>query len=260
MIGSLISAGANILGGLLGRQGAKEQNRIAEQTAANNIALQREFAQSGIQWKVEDAKKAGIHPLYALGASTQSFSPVSVGAVNEMAPLADMSKNLGQDLGRAVHATRTAEQRAQAAGITAIQMEGLQLDNEIKRADLASRVARLRQEANPPMPPSVGNLGPATPFKVGEDKPEGNPPMMIGSERVPEDHGWSPAKAAADRWGDESFATNMYGNIRALRDLYHLYGWPMWERRARDMAASQAWTKKYLGPNLNPRYRGFSNR
>lgn len=28
--------------------------------------------QKGIQWRVEDAKRAGIHPLYALGASTSS--------------------------------------------------------------------------------------------------------------------------------------------------------------------------------------------
>ena len=42
---------------------------------AKNAALQREFAQSGIQWKVADAKKAGLHPLAALGAQTASASP-----------------------------------------------------------------------------------------------------------------------------------------------------------------------------------------
>lgn len=37
-------------------------------TAKENIKLQKQFAQTGIQWKVADAKKAGIHPVYALGA------------------------------------------------------------------------------------------------------------------------------------------------------------------------------------------------
>lgn len=42
-----------------------------------NIQQQREFAQKGIRWRVSDAKKAGIHPLFALGANTASFSPVA---------------------------------------------------------------------------------------------------------------------------------------------------------------------------------------
>lgn len=258
-----ISAGANILGGIFGRKGAEDQNRIAQQTAERNIALQKEFAQSGIQWKVADAKAAGIHPLYALGASTQSFAPVSVGTVNEGAPMADMAKNLGQDLSRAAYATQTGSQRALAGEITAIQMDGLKLDNEIKRAELASKIQRLKQQTGPAMPGTVGDTGPVSPFTVGEDKPEANPPMMIGGQRVPADHGWSPAKVASDRWGDESFATNMYGNLRALRDLYHLYGVPAWDgmmaRRNADHKAMQEWSRKFLAPNLDPRYRGFSH-
>lgn len=252
----------NVVGGVLGYMGAREQNEVARETAANNISLQKDFAQQGIRWKVGDAKEAGIHPLYALGANTVSFSPVSVGTTNEMAPLADMAKNMGQDLSRAAQATRTGPQRALAGEVTAIQMDGMKLDNEIKRTELASKIMRLKQQQNPPLPSTVGDMGAAKPFGVGEDKPEANPPMMIGGERVPADTGWSPAKTASDRWGDESFATNMYGNLRALRDLYHLYGVPAWDgmmaRRAADHAAIQAWTRKYLRPNQNPRYRGHS--
>lgn len=53
-----------------------------------NAALQREFAQHGIQWKVADAQAAGVHPLYALGGGTPSFSPgasVSEGGVTHHA-------------------------------------------------------------------------------------------------------------------------------------------------------------------------------
>lgn len=69
--GNVFNAGATILGGLMGDNSSARQN-------AQNIAYQKEFAQKGVQWKVEDAKKAGLHPLYALGANTTSFSPVPV--------------------------------------------------------------------------------------------------------------------------------------------------------------------------------------
>lgn len=65
-VGSIIGAGIN----------AGIQNDINEK----NANLQREFAQNSIQWKVADAKKAGIHPLAAIGAPTYSASPSFAGA------------------------------------------------------------------------------------------------------------------------------------------------------------------------------------
>jgi hypothetical protein len=61
----------SIMGGiipdLLGMKSDHDANKANQQ-------MQYDFAQKGIQWKVKDAKKAGIHPLYAMGASTQSPS------------------------------------------------------------------------------------------------------------------------------------------------------------------------------------------
>lgn len=70
-IPNVFNAGAQILGGVMSDRSTVRQN-------AQNVAYQKEFAQKGVQWKVEDAKKAGLHPLYALGATTTSFSPVPV--------------------------------------------------------------------------------------------------------------------------------------------------------------------------------------
>lgn len=207
MLGSLISAGANIIGGLLGRQGAKEQNEIALQQAARNEALQREFAQNGIRWKVDDAKRAGIHPLYALGASTTSFSPVSVGATNEMAPLADMSRNLGQDLSRAANATRTAPERVAATKLTALQLEGAQLDNDLKRTQIASSIQRLKQQSNPPLPE-------AGPIPIpNASKAEERPIIMNDGTRVRTDPGTSPAKAWEDWLGDDMLSPGFIPNL-----------------------------------------------
>lgn len=41
-----------------------------------NYNAQKEFAQNSIQWRVQDAQKAGIHPLYAMGNSP-GYTPVS---------------------------------------------------------------------------------------------------------------------------------------------------------------------------------------
>lgn len=253
MLGPLISAGASLIGGFLGKSSQDKANEIAQQNAANNIALQKEFAQNAIQWKVADAEKAGIHPIYALGGSTTSFAPVSVG-VSGANPLADSMSSMGQNVARAAAAYSSPKDRLGAAAQVAqgqeLQYNKLKLENmELQNAALRSKVANMNQ---PGTPPGVA-------FPVTEDpKVELNPPMMIGGDRVQEDKGWSPAKVAADRWGDESMATNIYGNIRAVRDLYNTY-WPqVMQRRASDQEAMLALTKRLFQPNTNPRYRGHS--
>lgn len=54
-----------------------EMNR---KSRSNDRKMQYDFAQHGVQWRVEDAKRAGIHPLAALGMSPNQASPVMVGS------------------------------------------------------------------------------------------------------------------------------------------------------------------------------------
>lgn len=134
-IGAAIGAGASILGGILGNDSAEKQ-----------MEMQKEFAQKGIRWKVADAKAAGIHPLYALGAPTISYSPVATGDYGV--------SQAGQDIGRAIDATRTESERNDAitGAMAKLQLENQQLQNDGLRLDLASKTARLQQSQNPPMP------------------------------------------------------------------------------------------------------------
>lgn len=60
------------------RADAERDRALQLQLREQDIALQREFAQNGIRWRVDDAKAAGLHPLAALGASGSSYSPTSV--------------------------------------------------------------------------------------------------------------------------------------------------------------------------------------
>lgn len=134
MLDGIISAGASLLGGILG-------NSSKEKAAKKEYQRQKEFAQSGIQWKAADAKAAGIHPLYALGANTVSYSPQSVGGTDYGIAEA------GQNLGRAIQATRSGAGKAEALSLTAAQLqnEGLKLDNDLKRTQLASSMATANQ-------------------------------------------------------------------------------------------------------------------
>lgn len=107
---ALVGAGASLLGGGVSQD---QQRRLMHE----QMDAQREFAQHGIRWKVEDARAAGIHPLYALGASTSSYSPIAV--QDQLGPAISSA---GQDISRAMTAQATAEER-QANEATMFMLE-----------------------------------------------------------------------------------------------------------------------------------------
>lgn len=149
MIGELISAGAGLLGGFLNRGQNDKNNAAAAAHAARQEALQKEFAQNSIQWKVADAEKAGIHPIYALGGSGSTYSPSTfVGSSDTSVGSAVASS--GQDISRALQATRTGDERASAFDKTvqALTVQKMGLENDL----LASQVAKTRGQLGPPMP------------------------------------------------------------------------------------------------------------
>lgn len=144
MFGAILSAGTSLLGGLLGKDSA-------EDAAKKNAALQREFAQNSIQWKTEDAKKAGIHPVYAMGAPTYTPSSVFSGDNSFGAGIA----SAGQDIGRAIDATRTAPQKLDAYTQTAraLELERAGLQNDLLRTQIAETQGRAMSV--PPFPSAV---------------------------------------------------------------------------------------------------------
>jgi len=144
MLGALIGAGTSLVSGLLGSKAQKNANKAQMQMAERNIALQKEFATKGIQWKVKDAQKAGVHPLYALGANTVSFSPVSVGSTPETG-LAEGIANMGQGIARAQETGFSTEGRIQNK-ILALQVQRGELENQ----KLASEIALMNQAGQPP--------------------------------------------------------------------------------------------------------------
>jgi len=213
MIGAIASAFGNIASGIFGANAAKD-------AAKQQYKQQKEFAQQGIQWKVEDAKKAGIHPLYALGANTATYSPVSVGNTNPLSGLAAA----GQDISRAVDVTRSASAKADAITATqqALATERMGLENELLR----SQIAKTRQESNPPMPTAgdrmlidgQGNspVVKTTPLErtssqAGAASQEAGPVNEVGYLRTPTGYAIVQSKDAKDRTEEDTAATIAWG-------------------------------------------------
>lgn len=180
-IGSAIGAVGSIAGGLIGA------NATAN-AAGLSYEAQKEFAQNGIRWKVEDAKRAGIHPLYALGASTNGFTPV--GGYGGDYGISDAAAHLGQGFERAQQAKMTKEERERQDVRDAIQdmaaLEDLRQkkrmnDAQIRLADseifrnFALSTNALRNSGLPPaMPGGHGGVipGQGESYATGQTTPE----------------------------------------------------------------------------------------
>lgn len=154
--GGSIKAGIDAI---FGNGDEEEQKRyqaaldLQKETAEKNIALQKEFAKSGLQWRVEDAKKAGIHPVAALGASGTSFSPISISEpspprLRDSPDIGDVLGSMGQNISRAIQATASLGDRLDLQ-MKEEQLKGMKLDNALRSQRLA--------------PPAPSQVGPAMP-------------------------------------------------------------------------------------------------
>lgn len=85
----------------------REQEAFARDQLASNVALQREFAQHGVRWRVEDAKEAGLHPMYALTGGGAAFSPNPV-VMSGAPPVAQVSRGGNEGYGQAMASALTA--------------------------------------------------------------------------------------------------------------------------------------------------------
>ena len=110
LAGGLASAAASLYGGSKARKAQKKAN-------AANLAMQLDMAKNAIRYKVQDAKNAGVHPLFALGASTQSFTP-------SQQPVTDGSQysQAGQAIQGALDSYASRKERDKALALERSQM------------------------------------------------------------------------------------------------------------------------------------------
>lgn len=233
-LGNLASAGINAW---QGDENRKTQQAIAQQ----NIAAQREFAQMGIRWKVADATAAGLHPLAALGASTNSFSPVSVGSTDY--------GSMGQDIGRAIASMKTKDERGEEVAKKAeeLTLEKGALENDLLR----SQIRRLNSTGTGPGIPTtrtksavdeivgrtVSENAPVKADKI-EQKAEDFPATKVGRPfGYPLQHNpyFGDGQSSEDRYGDSEILSTIKAAVNLLAD----HGYTGWRWANTDPYAGQ---------------------
>lgn len=133
-----VAIGTELAGDYLGSEAAESANKRSiasnEREAERDRQAQKEFAQMGIRWRVEDAKAAGIHPLAALGSGGASYSPTAVMTSPDMSK-ADFFQRTGQNVSRAISASLSSHERTMAA----LQLEREKKQNQLLDLEILER-------------------------------------------------------------------------------------------------------------------------
>lgn len=155
------AAAGNLLGDIMGiihgGNMAAANNQQQWNMFNQNAQLQREFAQNAVQWRVADAKAAGIHPIYALGGAGATYTPsaMNLGGGDDGSHFS----RIGQNLGRAIEQMKGKEARELTLfeqTRNAQELERGQLQNDMLKLQLAGMAARNRSaQLGPGMPPGI---------------------------------------------------------------------------------------------------------
>lgn len=134
------------------------QNNAAQLAfAREQMAMEEEFAKNGLSWRIADAAKSGISPLAAIGASGTGYSPVSyvpggpTTIPQQASPLTGLSagfRDMGQNLSRALSATKTPEQRT----ADALALDRASKENELLDLQIANARLNVAKSASPGIP------------------------------------------------------------------------------------------------------------
>lgn len=141
-IGTGLAIGSDLYGAHESRRATEHANRTAAEIAAADRAQQKEFAQMGIRWRVEDAQAAGIHPLAAVGATGATYSPTGQQLFVDDSR-ANFARSMGQNIQRAISVTSTPYERT----VQKLNLERLGLENKLLKRQI---------DASPSFPSDLG--------------------------------------------------------------------------------------------------------
>lgn len=185
MIGSIIQGAASVASGIGGLIGARKDKKAAENAAEKswqrNYEAQKEFAQNSIQWRVQDAKNAGINPYAVISGQSAGYTPQDTSYQTNYQGAASHAMNQFSEAMGQLNTAMAAE-----------DLKGKKLDNDKKAVDLL----------NAQMKASMGQKSATLPAFNGQTNPiqKSTGMMVVTSPRgeqyfVPgnEDADFSPA-------------------------------------------------------------------
>lgn len=171
-----MAAGAQLLGssGLLSKDKTNSGLNNAAQQLSMQIAHDSFF--KPIQVRVNDARKAGLHPMYAMGASVSPSVPIIQGSRESSGP--DLSA-MGQTISQFVKPQMTAEEREVHNLNLEAQRASINRDNA-QASYWASEAARNRSPGSGSTAPQPTAKGPPAPGLIS-----GQPDQVVS--RSPSD-------------------------------------------------------------------------
>lgn len=137
---------AGLISGGLSLSGSIISDLLNKENIEDQLQFQREAQQNSIQWRVADAQKAGIHPLFALGANTPTSFPVAMDS-----RIGDGMRDMGQSVGGAI--ARVMDNEAKEKHQMDMALGAAQLEESDARKQMyLSEAARNRQQPGNPIP------------------------------------------------------------------------------------------------------------
>lgn len=127
--GAGIQAGAGLIGSAINGIMAGQSFDFQREMWDKNYNAQKEFAQNSMQWRVADARAAGLHPLAALGQMGSSYTPTSV--YDNGADVGSAIANAGGAIGQAMGQIGLLNAEA--------ELEGKRLENASKLMELQNK-------------------------------------------------------------------------------------------------------------------------
>lgn len=146
--------GGSIVGGLFNLAGGAINNAFQSQQADEDYQRQKEFAQNSLQWRSQDAVKAGFSPLAALGTNSASYTPSGSAGGG----IGDALMNTGQMLDSGLRRALDKDRKTNSA----ILSEQLKQER-LKTVSMEKSLARMGQSpqsnsASGKLPKNSGNV------------------------------------------------------------------------------------------------------
>lgn len=130
VIGGAISGISGLIGGFMDSHNASQNRAHQEKMWQKNYDAQKEFYQNSIQWRVQDANRAGIHPLYALGGQGANYTPTST-YDSDSSSIGQSVAHAGAQMGIAISEATLRKELAEA--------RGKEMDNYQKALSIAQK-------------------------------------------------------------------------------------------------------------------------